>query len=703
MKNTKEKILVVDDEKRMCDSLKILLSDLGYDVTALQEGGKAIEKIRSTKGGFDAVISDIKMPDFDGIEVLKAARQKDKDALVILLTGYGSLESAIKAVNQGAFDYLLKPVDFSQLQLSIKRGLEKRKAQITKNKLLLELKRKNELLKKKVEQLDALYQAGKSLSTTGELNQLLDKIIKLATKVIGVKAGSIMLLDESGKVLTISAAIGLEKEVIEKTKLELGKSIAGWVAEQGDSLMVSDVEKDLRFKRINKEKYETHSLLSVPLKVKDKVLGVINLNNKTSGKIFNQDDLRLLVTFASQAAVAIDDAYNFEKSKKKIKELSTLYQIASTLSQLSDFEEIAQFIFEKLKKIMKIDFCFWFDLNEKENKLCLVFSQTKEKGVLKKSTEMEIPLEQNEIFQISKLNAKIKSKLSQTLSLKSSEFSFTSVPISAERTLHGIFCVGNFENQPFTKDDEALVSIVASQAKSLYERQKSILNATRLVTMGKMISEISHDLRKPLTNIKGTLQVLREKVFIPLEEQKFFDSAEEEVYRLTQLVKEMVDFSNPNKYQLEKTSIIPIMERTLNLVKEDLAKNNISLVKNYQQNLPSLLINENEMMEVFLNIILNAIEAMPDGGKLQIDINKFYDPQREDNFVQIGITDEGVGIPAENLDRIFDRYFTTKPNGTGLGLAIVDRVIQAHDGFVEVRSEEGKGTTFLVNLPSHNL
>jgi signal transduction histidine kinase len=145
------------------------------------------------------------------------------------------------------------------------------------------------------------------------------------------------------------------------------------------------------------------------------------------------------------------------------------------------------------------------------------------------------------------------------------------------------------------------------------------------------------------------------------------------------------------------------MERTLNLVKEDLAKNNISLVKNYQQNLPSLLINENEMMEVFLNIILNAIEAMPDGGKLQIDINKFYDPQREDNFVQIGITDQGVGIPAENLDRIFDRYFTTKPNGTGLGLAIVDRVIQAHNGFVEVKSEEGRGTSFLINLPSHNL
>ena len=703
MKNTKEKILVVDDEKRMCDSLKILLSDLGYDVTALQEGGKAIEKIQSAKGGFDVVISDIKMPDFDGIEILKAARQKDKDALVILLTGYASLESAVKAVNQGAFDYLLKPVDFPQLQLSIKRGLEKRKTEITKNKLLLELKRKNELLKRKVEELDALYQAGKSLSTTGELNQLLDKIIKLATKVIGVKSGSIMLLNESGKALTISAAIGLEKEVIEKTKLELGKSIAGWVAEKGEPVMIADVEKDLRFKRINKEKYETHSLLSVPLEVKDKVLGVINLNNKTSGKIFNQEDLRLLVTFASQAAIAIDDAYNFEKSRKKIKELSTLYQIASTFSQLSDFEEIAQFIFEKLKKIMKIDFCFWFNLNEKENKLFLVFSQTKQKGVLKKPKEMEIPLEKNEIFQISKLNAKIKSRLNQTLGLKSSEFSFTSVPISAERTLHGIFCVGNLENQPFTPDEEKLISIVASQAISVYERQRSILNATRLVTMGKMISEISHDLRKPLTNIKGTLQVLKEKLSIPPEEQKFFDSAEEEVYRLTELVKEMVDFSNPNKYQLEKACIITIMEKALNLVKEDLAKNNISLVRNYQKNLPSLLVNENEIMEVFLNIILNAVEAMPAGGKLQIDINEFYDPQKEDQFLQIRITDEGVGIPPENLEKIFDRYFTTKPDGTGLGLAVVERVIQAHNGFVEVRSEQGKGTTFLVNLSSHNL
>jgi signal transduction histidine kinase/DNA-binding response OmpR family regulator len=687
------KILVVDDEVRMCESLKTLLSGVGYDVTTVQEGEGAIEKINWDN--FDVVITDIKMPKFDGLDILKTARSKDQDALVILMTGFASLESAVSAINQGAYDYLMKPIEFSDLRLTIRRGLEKRRSDRARNELLAELKEKNLELNKRVAELDALYQAGKSLSSTEDLDILLDRIVSLATEVIGAKMGSIMLIQRPEDILTIKSAIGLDPKIIEQTKLELGKSIAGYVAEKGLPLIIQDIEKDEKFKRLSKKHYATKSLLCVPLKIKENVLGVINLSDKVTETPFTQDDLRLLTTFASQAAMAIDDAYHFEQSKKKIGELSILYEIASTLSTLESFEKISDFIFKRLKKIAEIDFAFWLEWSEKEQKLTLDFSQ----GSVNTKSDLQIPLEKQEILDSNKLNSKIRGKIKEDPYLSECSDSMTSFPIIAEGILHGVLSVGNRRHKIISEDQKHLISIIASQAASVYERQRSILNATRLLTMGNMVSEITHDLKKPLTNIKGTLQLLKEKWSETKEREKFFDMVEQEIFRLNELVKEIVNFSNPRKYELEKKDVRLTIDRALNLVKRDLDARKINLKKDFQD-VPSIFMNQNEIMEVFLNIILNAIEAMPEGGELQVSLKPNPEPNKKGQFVQICVNDTGGGIATENLSRIFDRYFTTKKDGTGLGLAVVERIVKAHGGFVSVKSELGKGTTFFVNLPA---
>jgi len=687
------KILVVDDETRMCESLKTLLSGVGYDVTTVREGEKAIEKIN--KDDFDLVITDIKMPRFDGMDILKSARSKDQEALVILMTGFASLESAVSAINQGAYDYLMKPIEFSDLKLTIRRGLEKRRSDQARNKLLTELKEKNLELRKRVAELDALYQAGKSLSSTEDLGVLLDRIVSLATEVIGAKTGSIMLIQRPENVLTIKSAIGLDSKIIEGTKLELGKSIAGYVAQNETPLIIEDIEKDQKFKRLSKKHYATKSLLCVPLKIKERVLGVINLSDKITGMPFSQDDLRLLTTFASQAAIAIDDAYHFEQSRKKVEELSILYDIASTLSTLENFERISDFIFERVKKIVEIDFALWFEWSEKEQKLSLDLCQ----GLENTKRDLQISLEKQEILDSDKLNTRIKGKLEEDSDSSQYLDSVTSFPIIAEGILHGVLSVGNRTHKTISEDQKHLISIIASQAASLYERQKSILNATRLLTMGNMVSEITHDLKKPLTNIKGTLQLLKEKWSDTKAKEKYFDMVEQEIFRLNDLAKEIVNFSNPNKYELERKDIRLSLDRALNLVKRDLDTRKINLKKDLQE-VPSIFINENEIMEVLLNIILNAIEAMPEGGELQVSLKSYRDPKKKGQFVQIGIADAGCGIAPENLNRIFDRYFTTKKEGTGLGLAVVERIVKAHGGFVSVKSELGKGTSFFVNLPA---
>ncbi|HEX7401549.1 MAG TPA: ATP-binding protein, partial [candidate division Zixibacteria bacterium] len=135
------------------------------------------------------------------------------------------------------------------------------------------------------------------------------------------------------------------------------------------------------------------------------------------------------------------------------------------------------------------------------------------------------------------------------------------------------------------------------------------------------------------------------------------------------------------------------------LVEQDLSSGKITLKKEYREDY-TVLADKNQIMEVFLNIILNAIEAMPNGGELKVKANRHTDEKSGKDYVNIMITDTGCGIPPESINQIFERYFTTKKEGTGLGLAVVERVVKAHGGFVSVASEPEKGTSFSINLPA---
>ncbi|MDH4222807.1 MAG: response regulator [candidate division Zixibacteria bacterium] len=686
-----EKVLIADAEMRMCESLSALLNNSGYEVETACDGERALSLIN--QNNFDLVITDINLPKVNGLELLRRIKSIDKEAMVIIMSGFGSLDTALQVIENGAYYYFLKPIDFKNLERVVKKGLEKRKLDLERASSLRELNQKNEELNKRIEELNALYQAGMSLSSTDTLDVLLSNILSLSAKVIGARTGSVMLLDSSEKFLTIKSAIGLSKEVVESTKLEMGKSIAGYVAEKGQPLLVEDVEIDQRFKRVSREKYETKSLLSVPLKVKDKVLGVINLNNKLSGEAFNSRDLKLISTFASQVAIAIDDAYNFEQSRKRITQLSVLHQIAAQLSNLDDFEGISRFIFEQLRRIIPIDFSIWFDWDEKNQRIKLSSLQ----GLGDQISALEIPILDLDIFDREKLSKKIKKKL-ESEAVISKRCRFYSFPILAEGAFHGILCAGNLNDQALTREEEEIIFIIGSQASSIYERQRAILNATRLVTMGNMMSEITHDLKKPLTSLKGVIQILKEGKS-EIKQKELMNILDEEINRASELVRELADFSNPGKYQLERRSVLPVLEKTLKLLETDIKNNRIKVTREYQEGLPPVYINDNELLEALVNVTLNAIQSMQKGGDLKVELSRYYNEQREESYIKIDITDKGTGIPKENLNKIFDRYFTTKEGGSGLGLPIVERIIKAHNGFCEVDSQLKKGTKFSIYIP----
>jgi signal transduction histidine kinase/DNA-binding response OmpR family regulator len=692
------RILIVDDEKRMCESLSALLTNIGYSVDVADDGHLASDKIRSDD--FDVILSDIRLPGKDGLELLREAKDQDPSSVVILMTAYASLETAVEAVSEGAYDYLMKPVDFAQLKLAVRRAVDKRISDRSREALVTELQQKNRLLKRRIAEINALYRAGKSLSTTSELPELLSQIINLATTVIGAGTGSIMLLNVEKKTLTIQAAVGIDDRVIGETSLQLGTSIAGYVAQSGEPVMVEDIEKDSRFGRAAKTHYKSKSFLCAPLKVKNEILGVINLTDKAGGEKFSREDLRLLTTFASQAAMALDDAHHYEDARRKLKQFAVLYEIASTIPEIETFDKMSSFIHLSIKEIIPLDFSVWLMWNHRSKKMQITFWEGWEKQRAAELLQQEIDLSDIDVSSSMERTRKVTEFIRTYHELGDQIASFTSVPIFAQGMLYGLFCLGSLRAEAFNMDHEYMSSIVASQATSVYERQRSILNATRLVTMGKMMSEISHDLKKPLTNIRGSLQVLKSRLREDSESGDVIDVADQEIFRLSELVKELVDFSNPYKYQMERRRVEDVVDHVVRLVSTDADRRGVKIITKYGNDLPPVSLNFNEMVEVFLNVIMNSFDAIECEGTVELTANLLHDEKDGRDYIRIEIRDTGIGIEPEDLDRIFERYHTTKETGTGLGLAVVERIIMAHNGKISVESMRGEGTTFLVDLPT---
>lgn len=705
-----ERIIIVDDEKRMCDSLSALLTGDGYEVKAFQQSPKAADFIR--ENGIDLVITDLKMPELGGLEILQVVKEVDSDIPVILITGYASLESAIEAVAHGAYDYLLKPVEFNYLELAVNRALEKRRSGLERLQLVEELKLSNMVLKSRMEELNALYEAGKSIGSTANLNELLRQIVVLASTVTEAQVGSIMLLDEHGEYLTIEAAIGLDDGIVASTKLPVGESIAGTVAQNGKPLIVKDVEESDRFKRINKEKYGSASLLCCPLHIKNKVIGVINMANKQSGETFSENDLRLLTTFASQAAIAVDDANQFEKNRRRMEEFKILHEISTELPNLQSLSDFRMMLIDKLIRIFPIDYSIWFNWDVDSRMLVPRGSSGKVNFPLTDSGSIDLrriardsicigPIDTNDVdfHNIDDLSSYISKRLSGRDNFPQPKQSYMAMPILRGGELAHVFYIGSDREKPYSDDDISMARLVISQASLLFEKERSLLNATRLITMGNMMSEISHDLRRPLTSIKGSLQILKMKHPELTADSELFITADEEVHHMNELIRELVNFSDPNRYNTEKVDLRKIVIQAVELIGPDLRKKNIKYDSNFEDVEWDIIINKNQILEALLNLFMNAIDAMSDGGNLKIQGLIEKPDHKKQDYLALKIIDNGKGIKKENLSRIFDRYFTSKDTGTGLGLAVVDRIISAHNGTLSVVSKEGAGSTFTLYFP----
>ncbi len=246
---------------------------------------------------------------------------------------------------------------------------------------------------------------------------------------------------------------------------------------------------------------------------------------------------------------------------------------------------------------------------------------------------------------------------------------------------------------------------LAKQEAEQYH-QELVQRADRMATIGELASGIAHEIRNPLAGIQGAIQILAEG--FPKEDPRtqVTDEIQKQIYKLERLVKELLNYAKPVPANYLPTDVNQLVDKVLSFFITQRGRSvDFRIEKNLFSSLPKTMIDPSSMEQAFLNIILNAQKAMPKGGTFTVSTLEF--PQKKDDGkeapeVQIIFEDTGVGIPRENLPKIFNPFFSTRPDGTGLGLSITKNIVEQSGGRIEVKSEVNVGTKFIITLPVIN-
>lgn len=287
-----------------------------------------------------------------------------------------------------------------------------------------------------------------------------------------------------------------------------------------------------------------------------------------------------------------------------------------------------------------------------------------------------------------------------------------SIPIISKEKLIGILNLGHKEGKEiYSNQDLELLSTLANQAaiaienarlyENLKQSQHTLRRADRLSSLGLLTAGLAHEIRNPLVAIRTFTQLLPERYDDAEFREGFQGLALKEVDRICGLINDLLSFARPSRPNVAEENINDVVDGIARILETEAKEKGVEITRDFGANLPRVWIDREQMKQVFMNLILNAIQAMKEGGSIFISthLNSKNEGVHPGQFLQVEVRDTGVGIPEENLDHVFDPFFTSKDEGSGLGLSVSHQIVQEHGGFVTLESKAGKGTSFYVNLP----
>ena len=425
--------------------------------------------------------------------------------------------------------------------------------------------------------------------------------------------------------------------------------------------------------------------------------------------------LLLVTTFFNKIKPQTERVVEHFLFKNRFDYRDTLGKFSKALVTILDLKSLSKRIIDTITQTMGVEKASLFFMNEERGGYYLLeskniqiasFPPVLSKGnplpqYLEKIKEIVIREELVKVMTIPEMN-----DVMNTLTRLEAE---VSIPLVSKGQLIGMINLSHkFNKDIYSHEDIELLSTLANQTTiaienaRLYDDLKKsksyIRRADRLASLGTLTAGLAHEIRNPLVAIKTFTQLLPERIDDEEFRNHFLSIASGEVDRISALVTELLEFARPSEPKFELEDINGILDGMILLVSTETKSKHIDILKDYASDLSQITIDREQMKQVFLNMLLNAIEATPQKGKICVKTRSYIKPEGEP-YLQIEFTDTGCGIPPEYLEEIFTPFFTTKEKGSGLGLSISNQIIQDHKGYIDVESQVNKGTSFFINLP----
>ena len=530
-------------------------------------------------------------------------------------------------------------------------------------------------LKSQLDRLVSLQEASTAILSTLDIKELMTLILSRLVDVSVLDRAAIFMVDEEQQILYLAHAVGASARQLQEAEsytvpLEKTSNIMARVAQTGKPELVDDVGSS----GINQEntlikQFQPQAFIALPLKVRGKVIGVlVGDQQKSSGQDISAEK-DFLISFSNQIAIAIHNANLYRKLEDSERQYRELVENAHEGIWVVDENGLITFANQRLSAILGYDEMLGRNINE------LVRSDKKRVLLNLLVQNMRGLVAQEEIEMLCN-DGKLVSAI------------ISSVPVIEGERYKGSF---------------AMVTDITDKKRM----ETKLLHQQKMESIGTMAGGIAHDFNNILTGVLGYASLLKHRLQEEPETQRFVEIIETSSLRAADLVRQLLAFSRGT--QPEDLQVVypnRVIRETARLLESSVGKD-VVLELDLNPHIPPIAANTTQVQQAILNLCLNARDAMPNGGKISIstaevdlpgDLASAYQDLAAETgkYIRIRVADDGSGIPQENLDKIFDPFFTTKEvgKGSGLGLAMVYGIVQNARGYVQVQSEEEKGTEF---------
>lgn len=634
--NSKQ-ILIINSEFQSNHLLSQIIKSMGYTVEVSESIQNAQQYFPSNVPGLIIINEDIAMQ--DEFSWVKSIREKLPLLPIILYTVHDNHQTLKKSLRMGISDYISTPLTKDEIQNSIKANIAQ--SQTKRNFVLLESRRATQQLQARVHDLETLTELARMITVSLDLDHVLKSIVHAAVELTGAEEGSLLLIDEETGELYMRASRNFNEDFVTTFRLQVNDSLIGSVVQSGQTVIFDDSTPQ----KI-KTSYLVHSLIYIPLKLKDQIIGVLGVDNRHKRMVFSQRDIGLLNTMAEYAVIAIENARLFGEVFSERRKLETI------INQIED-------------GVLVLDYDF---------RILLI----------------------NQVAQtILRINGE--NLIGSPIQTHPVDPEFLEV-------------INNFEvylgksTELNTDDDRVFSANLAKITDIGYAI--SFHDITNLKNLDQIksdfVSTVSHDLRSPLTAILGYVDLVERAGPVQDLQKNFLDRIQFSVHNITNLVDDLLNLGRieagfDTRKELLDLSIY--IHQAIDEMNPRFIDKNMRININVPDSSHKIFASPIQIRQLLSNLLTNAVKYSDPGKTISIKL----DESENQNILEV--SDQGYGIPPSDLPYVFDKFYRSGNiigsdiAGSGLGLAIVKSIVENHQGRIWVDSTLGQGSTFTVVFP----